>query len=231
MWKQVSNPRDDITSAPGWCLWFAQEVWQVPHQFATAWQAWQATQFKHEDRNLPNVSVPVWFDHWGTYGDPPRYGQYGHVVQYFPGRGFLSSPGRTYGQEWLATIEEVERRFNSTFVGWSEDMQPGIQVVKQIIEPVEDEDMAQGAFFKVKPGGKDAGKVYWQEKPNTPLILVDDKTLWGYTTNGNKVTDLLQESIDGIIAKWGTAPAPTSGGGTVTVPDFKISMTGEAVKK
>jgi len=127
MWQQLTIPRDDVESNAGACLWFQQEVWQVPHQFPNAWQAWLNTQFKHEDRDLPDVCVPVWFDHWGSYDQ--GWGQYGHVVTYFPGRGFLSSPGRDYGQEWLDTIEEVERRFNSTFVGWSEDMQPGVQVV------------------------------------------------------------------------------------------------------
>lgn len=223
MWEQISSPRDDVKSNPGWCLWFAQEVWQVPHQFPTAWKAWQATQFKHETRELPDACVPVWFDHWGTYGDPPRYGQYGHVVTYFPNRGFLSSPGRNYGQEWLATIEAVERRFNSTFVGWSEDMQPGVQVVKFVEEVA---DMAQGAFYR-NPGGG----IVWQEKPNTVLIPIDLTTWVGYANNGNKYADITQPQFDALLKKYGTATVPPAGGGTVNVPDFKISMSGEAVKK
>jgi hypothetical protein len=223
MWSQISSPRDDVKSEPGWCLWFAQEVWQVPHQYATAWDAWQATQFKHEGRDLPDVCVPVWFDHWGTYGDPPRYGQYGHVVTYFPGRGFLSSPGRNYGQEWLATIEAVERRFNSTFVGWSEDMRPGVRVVEQVED---DEVMAQGAFFR----NESSGAILWQEKPNTVLIPLSFVTWTGYATNGNKFQNISDADYKSLIAQYGTAPVPPAGG-TVNVPDFKISMSGEAVKK
>jgi hypothetical protein len=221
MWVQVSQPRDNVKSEAGWCLWFAQEVWQVPHQFATAWKAWEAIQFKQQNRNLPNVCVPVWFDHWGTYGG--KYGQYGHVVTYFPGRGFLSSPGRGYGQDWLATIEAVERRFNSTFVGWSEDMQPGVRVV-EFVEEVE--DMAQGAFYRNPKGG-----IVWQEKPNTVLIPISLPTWLGYASNGNNFVNLPQSDWDGLIKQYGTAPVPPAGGGTVNVPDFKISMSGEAVKK
>lgn len=223
MWNQLVSPRDDVESNAGLCLWFQQEVWQVPHQFPTAWQAWQATQFKHEDRNLPDVCVPVWFDHWGTYGNPPTYGQYGHVVTYFPSRGFLSSPGRGYGQQWFGTIEEVERTFNAPFVGWSEDMQPGMQVV-EFVEEVE--DMAQGAFYR-----NPAGKIVWQEKPNTVLIPLDFTTWVAYATNGNKYADVDDAAFNALIKKYGTADVPSAGGGTVNVPDFKISMSGEAVKK
>jgi hypothetical protein len=222
MWQQVSQPRDNVKSDAGWCLWFAQEVWQVPHQFPTAWKAWQAVKFKHGERDLPNVCVPVWFDHWGTYNGV--YGQYGHVVTYFPNRGFLSSPGRGYGQDWLATIEAVERRFNSTFVGWSEDMQPGVRVVQYVKEV---EDMAQGAFYR-NPGGG----IVWQEKPNTILIPLDIITWSAYAEQGNKFCNITQKDFDNLIKKYGTAPVPpANGGGTVNVPDFKITMSGEANKK
>jgi hypothetical protein len=229
MWVQVSVPRDDVKSDAGWCLWFTQEVWSVPHQFPTAWVAWQNTQFKRVNRNLPNVCVPVWFDHWGTYGGV--YGQYGHVVTYFPGRGYLSSPGRGFGQQWLATIEEVERMFNSTFVGWSEDMQPGVRVVEEVPDS-EIEDMAIGAFFRVADGANKGG-IFWQEKPNTPFIPINEVETWdAYAANGNKFNNISGSMMDVLKKKYGTENVPSDGGNVnVTVPDFKITMSGEAVKK
>jgi nucleoid-associated protein YgaU len=47
---------------------------------------------------------------------------WGHVVAYIPGAGFLSSPGSGYGQRWFGSVEEIERFFRCTFVGWSEDI-------------------------------------------------------------------------------------------------------------
>jgi hypothetical protein len=41
---------------------------------------------------------------------------------HFPDGRYLSSPGQGYGQEWFNSIEEVERRFNSSYVGWTEDI-------------------------------------------------------------------------------------------------------------
>jgi nucleoid-associated protein YgaU len=58
----------------------------------------------------------------GTYGNPPTYKNWGHVVAWIPGAGFLSSPGQGYGQQWFGSIEEIERYFRCTFVGWSEDI-------------------------------------------------------------------------------------------------------------
>lgn len=228
MWNQLVSPRDDVESNAGLCLWFQQEVWQVPHQFPTAWVAWQNIEFKHETHELPEACVPVWFDHWGSY---PTYGQYGHVVTYFPGRGFLSSPGRGYGQLWLATIEEVERVFNSTFVGWSEDMQPGVRVVQEVPDP-EDEDMATGAFFRVADGANRGG-IYWQEKPNTAFIPINEVETWdAYAANGNKYNNVSGAMMDALKAKYGTQPVPSDGGNVnVSVPDFNITMSGQAVKK
>lgn len=104
----------------GNCLRFTQSVYGAPARYETAWQAWENTELKHVTLTMPDVSVPVWFDHWGTYSN--GYGQYGHVVAWVPGKGFLSSPGKGYGQQWLSTISEVEDFYNSTYVGWSEDI-------------------------------------------------------------------------------------------------------------
>lgn len=126
---QLVQPNLNSKDNAGFCLRFTQTVWAAPVRYATAWEAWEATQLKHSTaENLPlDVGVVVWLDHYGTYGG--KYGRYGHVVSWIPGRGYLSSPTSGYGQKWLSSIEEVERAYNATYVGWSEDIN-GLRVAK-----------------------------------------------------------------------------------------------------
>jgi nucleoid-associated protein YgaU len=120
-WTQTTAINTAAQDNAGMCLRFAQKVFSTkPYGYESAWIAWEATQVKHYDRNFPNVATPVWFSHMGTYGGV--YKNWGHVVAWIPGAGFLSSPGSGYGQQWFGSIEEIERYFRCTFVGWSEDI-------------------------------------------------------------------------------------------------------------
>lgn len=149
MWQQLVQP-SVVSDNAGLCLRFVQSVYGAPAKYASAWDAWKATSLKHENRELPNVSVPVWFSHYGTYGTPPTYANWGHVVAYFPERGqFLSSPGQGYGYEWLASIEAVERRFASKFVGWSEDIN-GLQVARYNKDPQPPTESKEVMIVKVQ---------------------------------------------------------------------------------
>ena len=132
---QLVTPNPDVNDQAGFCLRFTQSVWGAPVRYATAWESWLNTQYKHPTSEpVPSdVSSIIWFDHWGTYGG--QYGQYGHVVSFIVGRGYLSSPLSGYGQKWFDTIEEIERAFNATYVGWSEDIN-GLRVVEISKQPV-----------------------------------------------------------------------------------------------
>jgi hypothetical protein len=211
----------------GWCLGLVQRVYGAPGLYNTAWQAWEATKDKHYDRDLPPVSVPVWFDHWGTYDGV--YGRFGHVVAWIPGRGFLSSPANGVGQDWVATIEQVERRYSSKYVGWTTDINT-VKVAEYIQEV--DEDMAVGAFFRIADGANKGG-IFWQEKPNMPFVPINEVETWNaYAANGNKFQDISGAMMDALKKKYGVQPVPSDGGTVnVNVPDFKITMSGEAVKK
>lgn len=158
-WTQNVAPNTATQDGAGFCLRFTQTVFNAPARYESAWQAWNATQYKHSDsEQLPDVSVILWFSHYGTYGDPPRYDNWGHVVTYFPGRGFLSSPGTGYGQQWLDSPRDVERVYNSKYVGWSEDIN-GLRVAEVGNEDLNDEQnnalmsVYKATFF----GGGDAG--------------------------------------------------------------------------
>ena len=125
---QLVQPDVSVTDSAGMCLRFTQSVWGAPVRYNSAWDAWNATTIKHDvNENIPNdVGVLVWFEHWGTYG---YYANWGHVVSWIPGRGYLSSPTNGVGQRWCSSIQEVERLFNSKYVGWSEDIN-GLRVAE-----------------------------------------------------------------------------------------------------
>lgn len=127
-WTQTSAVNTGVTDYAGWCLRFTQSVFGAPVAHPSAWAAWEATSLKHQDRDLPSVAVPVWFSHIGNY-DGTGNKNWGHVCAYIPGAGFLSSPGsaNSPGQSWFGSIEEIERYFRCTYVGWSEDLN-GLQV-------------------------------------------------------------------------------------------------------
>jgi hypothetical protein len=130
---QLITPNTSVTDGTGWCLRFTQKVWGAPARYESAWKAWEATEYKHSTtENIPtDVGVVVWFSHYGTYGENGNeyYANWGHVVSWIPGRGYLSSPTSGVGQKWLESIEEVERAYSSTYVGWSEDIN-GLRVAK-----------------------------------------------------------------------------------------------------
>ena len=136
---QLVTPNPDTQDYAGFCLRFTQTVWGAPAQYNSAWDSWNATEYKHSTSEpIPNdVGTVIWFSHYGSYGEPPTYANWGHVVSFIPGRGYLSSPAGqlgTYGQSWFDTIEEIEQTFNAKYVGWSEDIN-GLRVAEISASP------------------------------------------------------------------------------------------------
>lgn len=184
MSKQLVAPNPDVQDYAGMCLQFAQTVFGAPAKYDSAWEAWNATQFKHDiSENVPNdISTLIWFEHWGSYGDEGHevYGNWGHVVTFVSGRGYLSSPAGklgTYGQSWFATISEVERAFNSKYVGWSEDIN-GLRVAEYAATPSPQPSIFKDEFMKIV--GDTDGKGYlvtddgfkWLESPYHASLFV-----------------------------------------------------------
>lgn len=135
IFQSLKTPNLSVTDNAGMCLRFTQSVWSAPVKHPNAWQAWEATQYKHGvQESLPNVSAILWFSHFATYQG--KYDNWGHVVTYVPSKGFLSSPATGNGQLWLSSISEVEKTFNAKYVGWSEDIN-GLRVLSPANPPIE----------------------------------------------------------------------------------------------
>jgi hypothetical protein len=125
MAKQLVTVRYDVSAQAGLCLWYTQEILNVPHLFSTAHEAYLATAHKHLDRNFPDgVAVPVWFSWWGQLpGDAQKY-EYDHAaVRAADGR-IWSSPLTGKGHAVFNSVDDLVRAFGGgmKYVGWSEDI-------------------------------------------------------------------------------------------------------------
>lgn len=137
--QQLINLNYDAQAWAGACLVYAQNFTGAPVANRSAWIAWQNTKLKF-DKSVPlpkDVPVILWYEHWGRYDDgqgqygsnpnDPYFGNWGHVTPFVPGRGVYTSPASGYGAERWDSIAQIESRFNSTYVGWSLDIN-GLQV-------------------------------------------------------------------------------------------------------
>lgn len=137
MWKQLVTPNlfpvvtsngVVLPSISGWCLAYTQVAFGTPRLYASAWLAWQATKKKHTNRDFPrNVYFPIWFSHYGSYGSPPRYDNWGHVaIALVRDNGTMtiwSSPaGNKTSPDIYSSVDQVANVYRSTYVGWSEDL-------------------------------------------------------------------------------------------------------------
>ena len=182
-WQQNASPNLGVQDQAGMCLRFVQSVYGAPVAHPSAWAAWEATTLKHRDANLPNASVPCWFSHMGTYGNPPTYKNWGHVVAYVPSKGFLSSPGNGYGQQWFGSLGEIERYFRATFVGWSEDLN-GLNIVSWIPDPTP-APTPSGTTHTVVPGDTlwDISGAYYGDPTRWPEIYAANTGVIGGDPN------------------------------------------------
>lgn len=129
----------------GSCISFVTHSFNIPNLYGSAWDAW-SNSIQHSNRDFPeSVSHPIWFSHFGTYGEPPEFKNWGHTCVRFNDGRILSSPGSGYGQQWFTSIEQVESWFNCAFVGWSEDVN-GVKVIQYDGQAFTGDDMRQISF-------------------------------------------------------------------------------------
>lgn len=134
--NQLRNPNLNQTDSPGWCLRFTRNSFGVGPKYASAWEAWQGSPFKHMDA-LPNVAVPVWFSWTGTIDGITK--NWGDCAIWVPGRGVFGTPLRGGGNSnrWFNSVEERARLIGggAQYVGWTEDVN-GVKVVEHVADPV-----------------------------------------------------------------------------------------------
>jgi hypothetical protein len=178
-WSNIVEPKLDTKDYAGMCLQFTQTVWGAPVKYRTAWDSWVANPDKQRNRDIPEVGCLIWFDHWGTYGG--FYGQYGHVVSYIPGKGFLSSPASGFGQLWLDSIEAVERTFNSKFLGWTPSIN-GLTVAKYVNDPSPKRKNNDMRVVRYKGADFLVGQQFISISPN-PTVTALINSLYGDSLN------------------------------------------------
>lgn len=93
-------------------------------------------------------------------------------------------------------------------------------------DPIGD-DMAQGAFYR----DSKSGGIWWQERPNTPLVPIDLTTWQAYSANGNKYADLEPAAVAALRAKWGTVDAPSGAPGSLTAAEVADEIDERARKR
>lgn len=201
MSTQLVNVVLSVKGRLTWCLEYARMVFGAPVVERTAWEAWEATKFKHLDRNFPDAAVPVWFEYWATLNGV--YKNWGHVVVWTPGVGFYSSPHQK-GTDYaiLKSIEEVERLYKCKFVGWSEDIS-SVRVVEEgdDMQKIYDDGFWRPIVFREfkVAHGKDITEQdfqYWVGRDvaefldqviNNPLVDQQiDYATWGKTAKNDK---------------------------------------------
>lgn len=154
-WTQNAAPNLNTQDNPGWCLRFVQSVYGSPVAYPSATAAWNATGQKYFSRDMPAVSVPVWFS-WVGDIDGTGAKDWGHVVAWVPERGqFLSSPlywSQGYGQSWVNSIAEIEQILGCTYVGFSADLN-GLQIATWSDDPAPaPAPTPAGTTYTVEPG-------------------------------------------------------------------------------
>lgn len=131
-----------------WCLAYVQFSFASGWAGRTAWDCWtNHTINPHEDRNIPGgMYVPIFFS--GAGGD-------GHASIYKDGH-VWSSPisHKPYADDW-SSIEEVERNYHVTYVGWAEGL-GGTQVVEYTPDAVAEPTTPQPTYqlTETYPTGK-----------------------------------------------------------------------------
>jgi hypothetical protein len=184
-----------LNSWLGWCLLYVQTAFSAGWSGASALDGWNMSAGKHQDRNLPSgVFVPIWFNHWGTYGGV--YKNWGHVALYKDGRIWSSPLSHKPYADTFGSIGEIEQRFNAKYVGWTEFVgNTRVLEAAPAPAPIASNQRQVGGtrvFYRDQP--KKAGKEIKVFEPNDVLTFkgfvngetVDGNNKWfvGAFTNG-----------------------------------------------
>ncbi len=129
--KQLKKPNVSVkTKAIGWCLWWAQEAYKVPHLYPSATAQWKEARIKHTGKPPKGVFVPVFFSMKGVPA--------GHVAISAPdGSIYSTSSPHSLTPVHHKDMADLLRYYGGklTYLGWSEDL-GGVKVVAPDPKPV-----------------------------------------------------------------------------------------------
>jgi LysM repeat protein len=204
-WTQNVTPDTTVTDLPGWCLRFTQSVYGAPAMYNSATEAWNAATQKYGHRQMPLVSVPVFFSWKGDLNDGQGEIDWGHVAAWVPGLGILSCPkswGQGNSQSIYSSIEEVESWLGAKYVGYSADLN-GLQIATYT------EDPTPAPVPEPTPTPAPAATTY---------TVVEGDTLWGIATayygDGTRYPEIYNANV-GVI---GADPNLIHPGQILTIP-------------
>ncbi len=194
----------------GWCMNYVRTAFGTPTA-PTAWDGWNRTRIKHTNTHIPrNVYVPIWFVHMGRYNG--IYKNWGHAAIYHNGTVYSSPLSHKPTFDRWNSIEEVERRYHSTFAGWSEDIL-GTRVIAPItptggsdmIQP-KDWPLIQRATRRIKYWEPNQVREMnaWTGKPWTRWLseaLNESRTEWQRREHALNELNLAKESITSLNAR------------------------------
>lgn len=197
-YKQTVNPNLDpiiynggvaLNDWLGWCLGYVTAAFSVPNKYKV-WRAiwaWNGSVAKHTDRNFPkDVYFLVWFNHYGKY-DNSGDNSWGHVaIAYINSltgaMTIYSSPiSRKPTADTWTSIAQIEQKYSSTYIGWSEDNN-GFRIIEAV------PDAPATPKQRVT-----AAKCYAREQPNTNATVFQEIDanepieMKGFVTNGEAV--------------------------------------------
>jgi hypothetical protein len=145
---QIITPNPHIPCRPGWCLMYVRQAFGLPARYASATEAWEASETQHRDRDFPaGVWTPVWY---GIDREP-----LGHVVLLAPDGSVYSTSDNSTVPHHHPSLQDLEDFYAGwdwplTYRGWTEDVagypviaSAGIQTQSSTIEqPKEWDEMA-----------------------------------------------------------------------------------------
>lgn len=248
--KQVTPANLTVKDGLGWCLRFTQSAFGAPVAYSSARTAWSGQKGRHPGENPPKgVSVPIWFDHWGSYGYPAKYGNWGHVAVSLPdGRVFTSPMLASQLSQWdtvknemvgsaiYPSISALQKVIGGSpnYLGWSEFMNDK-KVVAKADDPEpefwqeEDEDDMWKPTVHLKVSGSGKFMEGTLAHPQIGLDLKPGEMREEITSAGkaNVYRGFKASGDEAVVAGWQAAyakgPSTASSKGT-TSRDAYINM-------
>jgi hypothetical protein len=207
-WLQLVSPVLSTMDTPGSCLRFTQSVFGARAQYFAAFDSWTVVTGKHFEREMPNVSVPVWFTWYGTVNGQTR--QWGHVATWVPSRGkFLSSPlywAAGVNQQWVDSLADFTRILGPScrYLGWSESLN-GTQIVSGT-------STASNAQQVIGNGRKSVATVYHTSDANG--------NIWALAGDGPGASAWIDTRELSLASGWAQGHLVSGVSVTVSVPEW-----------